>query len=336
MPRTVATASLVVLLGWLATVSPASAQALALERTIALPGVQGRIDHLAVDLENRRLFVAALGANKVEVIDLEGARRITSLPRLSEPQGVAYLSREGRLLVANGGSGSVEAFDRDRLTAHIADLDDADNIRIDAASGQVYVGYSNGLAVLDPATMRIVHRIPLRAHPEAFELSSTTPEIYVNVPGATQVAVLDRRTGRQSASWELGEARRNFPMALDDVSHRLLVATRQPPMLLVFDTMSGRRTGETALCGDADDLFIDRERKLVLAICGEGVVEVFRQVDADHYEVLQRVPTSPGARTGLFVPTLQTLFVAAPSRGGRSAQIQLYRMQSSVVPTPGT
>jgi len=183
------------------------------------------------------------------------------------------------------------------------------------------------LAVLDAATLRLVRRIALRAHPEAFELSSTGPEVYVNVPGAAQVAVIDRGSGKTLAEWSLGEARRNFPMVLDEASHRLLVATRQPPMLLVFDTTTGRRTAEMALCADADDLFLERERRYVLAVCGEGVVEVLRQLDPDHYGVLQRVQTSPGARTGLFVPTLHTLFVAAPSRSGTAAQIQLYRVQ---------
>ena len=327
MQRALATVLLSLSLGGLAAGSPAAAQTLAPERTIALPGVEGRLDHLAIDPDSRRLFVAALGADRVEVIDLAGAKRIASLERLAEPQGLAYLARQRRLLVANGRAGSVDVFDGDQRAAHIVGLEDADNIRLDGASGEVVVGYSNGLAILDPTTMQIIRRIPLQAHPEAFELSSTGPEIYANVPGAAQIAVLDRRTGKQLATWQLGAAKRNFPMALDEAGHRLLVATRQPPMLLVFDTTTGRKTAETVLCGDADDLFIDRERRVVLAVCGEGLVEVLRQVDVDHYEVQQRVPTSPGARTGLFVPDLQTLFVAAPARNGAAAQIRLYRLQ---------
>jgi hypothetical protein len=315
------------LLCWFATaISPAAAQALELARTIVLPGVEGRLDHLAIDLRTRRLFVAALGADKVEVIDLDAAKPIASLQGPSEPQGVAYLDRSQRLVVASGG-GSVDAFDGERRAAHVGDLQDADNVRVEHTSGHVYVGYSNGLAVLDAATLRPVRRIPLRAHPEAFELSSTGPEIYVNVPGAARVAVIDRESGKTSAEWSLGAARQNFPMALDETRHRLLVATRQPAMLLVFDTTTGRRTAQMTLCADADDLFVDRERNHVIAICGEGVVEVLRQLDADHYDVMQRVRTSPGARTGLFVPALQTLFVAIPARGRTAAQIQLYRVR---------
>ena len=191
------------LLCWFTTaISSADAQVLTLARTIALPEVEGRLDHLAVDLRTRRLFVAALGADKVEVIDLDGAKPIASVQRLSEPQGVAYLDRGQRLVVANGG-GSVETFEGERRTAHIGDLDDADNVRVERTSGQVYVGYSNGLAVLDAAAMRIVRRITLRAHPEAFELSSTGPEIYVNVPGAAHVAVIDRDSGRH---WRSGRS----------------------------------------------------------------------------------------------------------------------------------
>ena len=324
MRRVLATL-LPVLLGWFATAaSPALAQPVALAATIALPGVEGRLDHLALDFDGRRVFVAALGADRVEIIDLAGAKRIGSLRGLKEPQGLAYLAHERRLLVANGKGGSVDAFDGDRRTAHIVDLEDADNLRVDPATGQVYVGYSNGLAALDPTTLQTVRRIPLRAHAEGFELSSTGPEIYVNLPGAAQVAVVDRRSGKTLVEWTLGAAKGNFAMALDEASHRLLVATRQPAMLLVFDTSTGRRTAEVPLCGDADDLFVDHEHERVLAICGEGVVEVLRQLDADHYEVRQRVATSPGARTGLFVPALHILVVAAPSRHGRAAEVQIF------------
>ena len=38
--------------------------------SVPLPGVEGRFDHFAVDLKGKRLFVAALGNDTVEVIDL--------------------------------------------------------------------------------------------------------------------------------------------------------------------------------------------------------------------------------------------------------------------------
>jgi hypothetical protein len=39
---------------------------LKLEKTISLPNVQGRIDHMSIDTKGQRLFVSALG-NNIEV-----------------------------------------------------------------------------------------------------------------------------------------------------------------------------------------------------------------------------------------------------------------------------
>jgi hypothetical protein len=178
-----------------------------------------------------------------------------------------------------------------------------------------------------PVTLNISARIALSGHPEAFELESTGRRIFVNVPSAHQVAVVDRDSGRVRATWDLEGLGYNFAMALDETNRRLLVATRRPAFLLAYDTESGQRVGQLAICGDADDLFLDSQRRRLYAVCGEGRVDVIQQRDSDHYEVSDRVPTSPGARTGLFVPRLSTLFVAVPSRAGAAAEVRAYTVK---------
>src|SRR6185437_6637131 len=142
--------------------------------------------------------------------------------------------------------------------------------------------------------------IELAGHPESFQLESTGSRIFVNVPNAQQIAVVDRKKGNVVATWELGEMRANFPMALDEVNHRLFVATRRPAALLVYDTESGKRVASLPIDGDADDLFFDAEHKHIYAICGQGVVDVIRQQDADRYAIIAKMATAAGARTGLF------------------------------------
>lgn len=305
----------------------ASAEPLALSQRIELPGIQGRLDHLSIDVEGKRLFVAALGADAVEVIDLRAGVRIRHLEPMHKPQGVAFLATTKRLLVANGGSGTVDLLEEGRPVGQVGDLVDADNLRIDASTGQVYIGAASELAVLDPHSMRIVDRFKLAGHPEAFALERTGPRAYINVPAARQIAVIDRKTGEATATWPLDDVAQNFAMALDESEHRLFVATRRPPKLLVYDSDSGRRVGELPLCGDSDDLFFDAERQRVYAICGEGFVDVVQRRAGDDYELAERVITASGARTGLFSPTLASLFVAAPSRGGRPAEIRVYRLR---------
>jgi DNA-binding beta-propeller fold protein YncE len=282
-----------------------------------------------IDLDGSRLFVAALSAGSVEVIDLRAGKRAARIQPLHEPQGVAYLAGVHRLFVANGAGGNVQAFNEAKAPAVTGaeGLEDADNVRVDPAPGQLYVGYAHALAVLDPVTLRLIKRIELGGHPEAFELESAGARVFVNVPSAGQIAVVDRFSGKVTATWDLGGASRNFPMALDESKHRLFVATRQPALVLVYDTTTGKRTAELPICSDADDLFFDGQRQQLYAVCGEGVVDTVRQRDADHYELARRMQTSSGARTGLFVPRLSTLFVAVPSRSGSSAEIRAYKVE---------
>jgi hypothetical protein len=306
----------------------APAQSLVLERRIELPSVRGRIDHMAVDADARRLFVAALGSDSLEVIDLHAGRRVDRITSLHEPQGVLYLASRKRLFVANGSGGGVQVFADARAPAAAsqASLDDADNLRLDEASGVVYVGFGKSLAALDPDTLHVLRRIDLAGHPESFQIEPSGRKIYVNVPSAGHVAVVDRDSGKVEATWTLADAARNFPMALDESDHRLFIVTRLPARLLAYETGSGRRIAQVSVCGDADDLFLDDSRHQLYVVCGEGQIDVVRG-DGGKYAVAERVPTAPGARTGLFVPSLSTLFVAVPARGGSTAEISAYRIR---------
>ena len=311
---------------FLAGVVPmAAAQSLVLERRIELPSVRGRIDHMAVDLEGQRLFVAALASDSLEVVDLREGRRVDRITSLHEPQGVLYLARLRRVLVANGAGGGVQAFTdgKSPVTASEPSLDDADNLRLDPINGQVYVGAGKSLLALDPDSLRTLRRINLAGHPESFQIEASGRRIYVNVPSAGHVAVVDRENGRVESTWPVKDAARNFPMALDEGAHQLFVATRSPALLIVYDTTSGRETARVPVCGDGDDLFFDHARDQLYVVCGNGQVDVLRR-EGGQFARVERVPTAPGARTGLFVPSLSMLFVAAPAQSGSMAEIRVY------------
>jgi DNA-binding beta-propeller fold protein YncE len=298
---------------------------LELVQTVPLPGVRGRIDHLAVDADEGRLFVAALGNDSVEVVDLRAWARVAQITGLREPQGIGYVRNANRLVVANAGGG-VDLFDassRQRLS-RIEGLDDADNVRLAPDSEEVYVGYDHALAVIDAGSGTVLDRIQLAGHPESFQLESKGARIFVNVPSATQIAVIDRSKRAVIARWNLGDKGTNLPMALDEASHRLFVATRKPAALLVFDTQTGARRADLPIGGDADDLFYDGKRKRLYVICGEGLVDVFGQTDADHYERAAEVRTVRGARTGLFVQSRDSLYVAVPAHAGGPAEIRAF------------
>jgi DNA-binding beta-propeller fold protein YncE len=296
--------------------------------TIPMPGVKGRIDHLSIDLKRHRLFVAALGNNTVEVLDLDRQQSEASLRGFGEPQGVLYLPDPDRLYVANGSGGRVDILDGNSLVpvTRIAKLADADNVRFDATAGKVVVGYGKGaLQMLDPGSGGASGEIRLPAHPESFQLERNGNRIFVNLPDARQVAVVDRSKRAITATWEVPGARSNFPMTLDEAGRRLFVGTRSPALMLVYDIDSGKVVAKAPIGGDTDDVFFDAGRKRVYVICGEGRVEVFRQDDTDHYSQIGTVTTAARARTGLFVPDEGRLYVAAPAMDKAPARILVYR-----------
>lgn len=287
----------------------ADTNALSLIQTIPLPNVRGRIDHLALDAKGQRLFLAALGNDTVEVIDLATGKRGRTLGDCAEPQGVVFVPEANQLVIANGGSGTVKILDATSFqTLHeIQNLPDADNARYAAATGLIYVGYGDGGLAAISTNGDLVASFPLAAHPESFQLETAGPRIFVNVPGARQVAVVDREKRRVIATWPTGEFHSNFPMALDEAHHRLFVGCRHPARLLVLDTTTGRRVADREIVSDTDDVFYDAKRGRIYVSGGGGEVDV---IDAVDYQLCQRIPTESGARTSFFAPERDEFYLA--------------------------
>ena len=301
-------------------------QPLRLERTIDLPDVQGRIDHMSIDVKGERLFVSALGNNTLEVIDLKAGKRIETIGQLKEPQGALYVPEANRLYVANGNDGSVRIFDASSY-APLKTLDygdDADNLRYDSAHKRIYVGYgSGGLGEIDSDGNK-VSEIKVDAHPESFQLENSSPRMYVNLPKSRKVVVVDRDKHTVVATWNTDMAFANYPMSLDEDDHRLFVVTRLPARLLVFDTNTGKIIQKVPAVGDCDDVFYDKTRKRIYASGGDGALSVFQQQDVDHYKELARIATVKGARTSFFSQELDRLFLAVRRQGSQSAAIQVF------------
>jgi DNA-binding beta-propeller fold protein YncE len=302
-----------------------TAQPLRLEKRIPL-NVEGRIDHMSADVKGNRLFMAALGNNTVEVIDLAGGKVTRSLKGFHEPQGVYYWASKDQLYVANGQTGKVDVFDGHTFASvRSYDFDgDADNVRFDPTTKEVYVGYGDGaLGVINAELGSRVGDAMLAAHPESFQLETSGPRIFINVPNAEQVAVVDRRTRTVKAKWPVS-AKSNFPMSLDEANHRLFVGCRKPAKLIVLDTASGREVASVDIVGDTDDLFYDAAMKRIYVSGGAGAVTVLQQKDADHYEEIAKIPTAARARTSLFVPDLKRLYVAVPHQGKQAAELLVF------------
>src|SRR5258708_28788434 len=322
-----------ILVPFLSLVLPAGLQAadgLEPAASIDLPSVKGRIDHFGVDLKQQRLFVAALGNDTLEVVDVKSSRRQRSLDGFGEPQGVVYLPEFNRIYVANGSANRVDILDGTSLARvrSVEGLDDADNIRYDSGARTVYVGYGKGaLRALDPATGDSSGDVRLAGHPESFQLETRGARIFVNVPPARHVAVVDRTKHAVVATWGVPGAESNYPMALDESGRRLFVGARKPAVLLVYDIDSGKVVAKQPIGKDTDDIFFDPERKRLYVICGEGRIDIARQEDPDRYSLEVTVRAAPRARALLLGPEEGRLYVAAPAIGTSPAKLLVYRLR---------
>ena len=303
---------------------------LLLVQEIPLPNVGGRIDHFTFDAKRKRVIVAALGNNTVEIVDTFSGRDIHSITGAAAPQGVVYVGDINKLFVANGSDGKLRIYDGDsfKLLNTLDIGEDADNVRYDPAEKKVYVAYGGdeegGIAVIDAVTSKRLDDVAkLDAHPESFQISTSKPVIYANMATKAKIVVIDRTT-HGVTDWPLKTGRSNYPMALDEADHRLFVVTRRPAQVVVLDSETGATVASVPCVKDADDLYYDAGRKRIYVPGGEGLISVFQQTDADHYQSLANVPTAVGARTGLWYEKRDRFYLAVPASSKQGAALWVY------------
>lgn len=308
---------------------PFGMEQLTLEKTIELPGVSGRIDHMAIDPTGKLLYMAALGNNTLEVIDLKSGARVHTITGLHEPQGVCYLPDQKQVVVANGGNGECIFYDASSyaIVATINLGDDADNIRYDTVTGNVYVGYGNGgVAVINVASHKLVTEVKFPAHPESLQIDQKHKRLFVNLPDNNSIGVIDLETLKLIDSWKIENLGDNFPMTLDTASNLVIIGYRRPAVLVSYDATNGHEQSRTELVADVDDIFYDDKLAEVFASGGAGAINIFKKTGSE-FKKIASIPTRSGARTSLLVPSLQRFFLAERSGGGKPAAVAIYKIK---------
>lgn len=297
--------------------------------SIALPGIVGRIDHMAYDDASNTLFVAALGSNSVEVLNVSAGKVERTLSGFSKPQGVLFVPTSNSLFVSNGGTGIVNVLDATsfRVIANLSFGSDADNLRFDQASNRVYVGYGQGgIAAISPTALKVSASVQLSGHPEGFQVDASSNSIYVNVPTSSYVAVVNTTGSFVSTRWSLTNSSGNFPMAIDSLEHRLFIGARSPSQLLVLDSLTGRQVAALGVPQDPDDVYQSGTTGCIFVSSGEGFVTMVKGSDSTHYSIVGEVPTSPGARTSLLASSSGPLFVAEPAGVASEARVVVFKV----------
>jgi DNA-binding beta-propeller fold protein YncE len=325
-------AVLLVLLAPFAAGRTPAAQPL-LRRTIPLPGVHGRIGHLAYDPATQRLFVAAYGNGSLEVVDLAAGRRTASVSGLKHPRGITVVPDTGLAIVACAGDGTVRAYDARTLEEKSARSAgrNAEHVLFNDRTGQLLVGYgSGGLMILQPRSLNQVDQVALRGHPASFQLDPESSRVFINVPGnwlfgGGRVVVANLDSRQVINTWELKGVGLNYPMAYDAGRERLYIVCRRPARLVTIDANTGQTVSTAECAGDADDMFLDPDTHRLYVIGGAGQTDVFDCSEPSCTETAS-LETAPGARTGLLLPERRSLYIAVPSRMGQSAEIREYAL----------
>jgi DNA-binding beta-propeller fold protein YncE len=303
-------------------------QYLKLEKVIEMPGVNGRIDHLAVNLKENKIFVAALGNNSVEVIDLIKGAVVHSIKGLDEPQGVAFIPERNEIVVTNGGNGKCIFFKASDYTK-TATLDlpgDADNIRYTPFNGRIYIGYGDGgIAIIDAGTHKQIADVKLTAHPESFQVDGKNNLLFVNLPGIKSISVIDIINFKVVSTWKAGNLNANFPMALDTAYDQVLIGYRHPSVVVSYDIKTGKEVNRAELVNDVDDLFYDEMTNQVISSGGGGSINIFKKSKGT-YKKIAKISTRSGARTSLLIPSLRLFILAERANGGKKAAIAVYKI----------
>lgn len=297
------------------------------QATISMPGVKGRIDHMDVNLKEKIIYVAALGNNSLEIVDISKGKVLHSIKGLDEPQGVVYIPQKQEIFVANGGNGDCYFYNshsfQKTATVHLSS--DADDVRYDSTEQKIYVGYGEGgIAVIDAQTHQQIADIKLQAHPESFQFDKSLNRLFVNIPEAHQVAVIDIKQFKLINKWNTGEFNANFPLAIDTVHHNIFIGYRHPAKLVAMNEETGAILSVADMVKDVDDVYVDESTEKIFASGGGGFISIY-QWQKQTLKQVANIPTREGARTSLLIPALKLFILAARDDGNSKAELQVFK-----------
>jgi DNA-binding beta-propeller fold protein YncE len=307
----------------------ADPKTLELQKTIKLVSGVGRYDHLALDDAHSRLFIANLSNNSLDVVDLKAGKLVKEIGGQKKIQGVAYAADLDRIFVGNGGDGICNVFDgRDYKVIGSIAVPDADNVRYRPDTHTIYVTGEEGLTVIDAKTMKAITTVKLPGPPEAHQIDAGRDRLYVNTHKPSKVTVVDLKTNKIAAEYELKSAEANYPMALDTEGQRLFVGCRKKPCVIALDARTGSQLAVVPIPADTDDLFFDAKTKRLYAICGEGAIAIIQQRGEKEFELIEKVATAKLARTGLFDAEAGNLYIVVPRQSESvGPELRVYRVK---------
>jgi hypothetical protein len=314
--------------------------AFALEKTIAIPDVPMGpwSDHMAIDLHRGRLFATPQAAHEVAVLDVKTAKVVAVIPNIDNPHGVFYDSVSDRLFVTDGGAGKVLVFDGSTFKLETTiPAPGADGGAFDSENRRLYIAYggdavqqtSSAIAVIDVATLKKVRDIRVDASElEGLLVDPITHKLYVEMSDKDAVAIIDLNTGRITATWPLRHSRNNLATALDTQHSLLYVGCRDGDMrgsIAVLNLATGQEVATLPIGGWVDSIDYDARRQRIYLSSGTGYLEAYEVGTDMSFRKLRSAETALMAKTSLYSPELDLIFVSVPHLGDTQAKILIFK-----------
>jgi hypothetical protein len=309
----------------------AAEPSLELIQTITLKGKEGKLDHLALDAKRERLFLANTINGTLDIVDLKAGKLLKQITRQTGIQGIAYAGDLDKIFVGLGGGGLCNVFAGENFLPleTIKFSGDSDNVRYDPSTHLTFVAHDEkALGVIDAKTYSVSPDIKLPGSAEGFQIESARPRLYLSVPSPSQVLVIDTVKKAIVSTYPIKMASGGHPLVLDEKNKRIFVGCRTEPMIVVLDSESGKELTSIPIPKDIDDLHYDSKRKKLYASCGEGFLTVVRQETPDKYEVEDKIATVKQAKTSLYDPETDRLYLAVPRQPNQDGpEIRVYKVK---------
>ncbi len=298
-----------------------SSSPLILQGSVDLPGYTGDFDHFAVDQERGRLLLAAEDHGTVEVFDLNSGKHLRTIQGFENPHSILVRRGAATILVTDSGKGMSKLLDASTydVKGTVPLVLGADSIGYDPTENVVYIVTggkdvdmkTSELAAVDPDTGKKKRSLTLQDnHVEAMVLETNGDRLFINLTQTNKLAVIDRKTMKILSLWPVPTAEQNAMVALDEPHHRLFVGCRKPGMVVVMNSDNGAVTNSATSPLRSDQILFDQAANRLYSPGGEGYIGVYDTSDPDHLKTVAKVPTAPGAKTGILVPEKKELILA--------------------------
>jgi len=295
---------------------------LLLKGSVNLPGYSGDFDHFAVDQARGRLLLAAEDHGTVEVFDLNSGKHLQTIKGFEAPHSILIRPGAATILVTDSGKGMSKLLDASTYEVKdvVSLVPGADSIGYDPKENVVYIVTGgkdvdmapSELAAVDPDTGKKKRSVTLQDnHVEAMALEQNGNRLFINLTQTNKLAVIDRSTMKVIGLWPVPAAEQNAMVAMDEPHHRLFVGCRKPGMVVVMNSDTGAVTNSVPSPLRSDQILFDQNANRLYSPGGEGNVALYDTSDPDHLKTIAKVPTAPGAKTGILVPELKELILAA-------------------------